>query len=189
MSQTWTISVDSRVFGPYSAEQMQIFRDQGRLAAHSLIARAGEKQFHPAGEDAELASLFPASPESPVHSLPAQVPQSPARQPQKFGNEATSDERTRYVIIADMKSASIAGLEDEILKLGSACRVMPQAWIVSSEISINALRTGLMQKLGKLDNLLIVDATHDKAAWFNFGIDVETKLRNLWARNDQRKAS
>jgi len=189
MSQTWTISVDSRVFGPYGAEQMRIFRDQGRLAAHSLIARKGENQFRPAGEDADLASLFSSSPEAAVQGLPAQAPQSPARQPQKFGYESSPDARNRYVIIADMKSASIAGLEDEILKLGPACRVMSQAWIVASEISINTLRTGLMQKLGKLDNLLIVDATNDKAAWFNFGIETETKLRNLWSRNDQRKVS
>jgi hypothetical protein len=180
MSQTWTISADGRVFGPYSAEQMQNFRDQGRLAAHSLIARAGETQFRPACEDSELAPLF---------SAPQEAPQNQVRPPARFGQEPMTGEPNRYVIIADMKSASIAGLEDEIFKLGPACRVMAQAWVVASEISINAMRTGLMQKLGKLDNLLIVDTTHDKAAWFNFGIDTEAKLRSLWARGDQRKAS
>lgn len=180
MSQAWTISADSRVFGPYSAEQMQIFRDQGRLAAHSMIARAGEQQFHPAGQDPDLASLFAPT---------AEAPQPQARSSAKPGQDTSSQERNRYIIIADMKSGSIAGLEDEIFRLGPTCRIMSQAWILASEIPINVVRTGLVQKLGKLDNLLIVDTTNDKAAWFNFSIDMEAKLRSLWARNEQRKAS
>ncbi len=47
-----------RVYGPYSLEQMQAFHAENRLADHSMVARIGEEQFHPAGEDAELAPLF-----------------------------------------------------------------------------------------------------------------------------------
>ena len=62
MAETWTISVGGRVYGPYTLEQMQAFHAENRLADHSLVARAGEEQFHPAGEDPELASLFHADP-------------------------------------------------------------------------------------------------------------------------------
>ena len=43
------------------------------LADHSLVARAGEEQFHPAGEDPELASLF-----QPVSLREAAVETAPA---------------------------------------------------------------------------------------------------------------
>jgi GYF domain 2 len=193
MSETWTISVDGRIYGPYTAEQMQAFQSEGRLAVHSLVARAGEEQFHPAGEDAVLGTLFPAQPhnevqvQSPAPQLqPAEPAPSPsgAGGPHKFGGGDTGStgERNRYVIISDMKSGSITGLEEEIFNLGPAHRFMPQAWILSSEVSLSSIRAGLVQKLGKLDTLFIVDAAHDKAAWFNFGPEADIKVRRLWSR-------
>lgn len=185
MSQTWTINAGSRVYGPYSAEQMQIFRDQGRLAAHSLVARTGTENFRAAGEDAELAHLFCAQDDAPAAEKAIPVR---AEHPLKFGRETEiTGDSNRYVIVADMKSGSIAGVDDEIAKLGPACRITPQAWVLNSEISLNTLRAALTQKLGKLDNLFIVDVSHDKAAWFNFGPEMETRLRGLWVRHDQRR--
>ena len=200
MAESWTISVDGRVYGPYTADQMQAFQAEGRLAVHSLVARAGEDQFRPASEDPELGALFPAQPhnESQVQtpapqlqpSVPAAAEPSTAA-PHKFGNAETpaTGDRNRYVIISDMKSGSITGLEEEIFNLGPAHRFMPQAWILTSDVSLSAIRAGLIQKLGKLDTLFIVDAAHDKAAWFNFGPEADIKVRRMWSRSDApRKA-
>ena len=35
---------------------------------------------------------------------------------------------------------------------------MPQAWVLSSEVGINTIRHALVQKLGKIDTLFIVEA-------------------------------
>jgi hypothetical protein len=176
-SESWTISVGGRVYGPYSIEQMRGFHAEGRLADHSLVARAGEDQFHAASEDAALAPLF--QPQAPA---PVAQPEAPSA-PHKFGADAdTTGERTHYVIIADMKSRSITGLEEEIFNLGPAHRFMPQAWVLSSEVSINTIRHALVQKLGKIDTLFIVDAAHDKAAWFNFGPENDARVRRMWTR-------
>ena len=37
----------------------------------------------------------------------------------------------------------------------------------------------------------IVDAAHDKAAWFNFGPEADTRVRRMWSRTPEgaRKAS
>jgi hypothetical protein len=180
MSESWTISVGGRVYGPYSLEQMRAFHVEGRLADHSLVARAGEDQFHGANEDPALAVFF----------QPAAAPAAPAPQPEplavphKFGADAeqSSGERAHYVIIADMKSRSITGLEEEIFNLGPAHRFMPQAWVLSSEVGINSIRHALVQKLGKIDTLFIVDAAHDKAAWFNFGPENDARVRRMWTR-------
>jgi hypothetical protein len=179
MAESWTISVGGRVYGPYSLEQMQGFHAENRLADHSLVARAGEEQFHPASEDAELALLFqPVPAEEPVLAEPVE----PA-QPHRFGNrEAEIGLPAHFVIVADMKSRSITGLEEEIFTLGSAHRFGPQAWVLSSEASINTIRNALMQKLGKVDTLFIVDAAHDKAAWFNFGPETDSRIRKMWSR-------
>ncbi len=183
MSESWTISVGGRVYGPYSIEQMRGFHAEGRLADHSLVARAGDEQFRAAGEDPALAAFFQPAAQSaaPAAAAPAQ-PETPAG-PHRFGAETEpSGERTHYVIIADMKSRSITGLEEEIFNLGPAHRFMPQAWVLSSEVGINTIRHALVQKLGKIDTLFIVDAAHDKAAWFNFGPENDARVRRMWSR-------
>jgi hypothetical protein len=180
MTQTWTLSVGGRVYGPYSFEQMQAFHAEKRLAGHSLIARSGEEQFYPASEFPELASLFQIAADTQAGPVSEAIPSN------RFGlrseTEIGSGSPGHFVIVADMKSRSTTGLDEEIFSLGPAHRFGPQVWVLSSEASINSIRTALVQKLGKLDALFIADATHDKAAWFNFGPETDSRLRKMWSR-------
>jgi len=183
MAESWTISVGGRVYGPYSLEQMQGFHAENRLADHSMVARAGEEQFHPASEDTALALLFqPASETVAAEPAAAEPVASEPAQPHRFGARAENDGPAHFVIVADMKSRSITGLEEEIFSLGQAHRFGPQSWVLSSEATINTIRNALVQKLGKIDTLFIVDAVHDKAAWFNFGPETDTRIRKMWSR-------
>lgn len=177
MSEFWTISVGGRVYGPYSAEQMRSFAAEGRLAPNSLVAHHGDQNFRNANEEPELAKFFAAE-KSAADAMEEQTP--------AFGRhgEVEQGQFAHITIIADMKSRSVTGLEEEIYNLGPAYTIMPQAWIVRTDIPINVIRNMLQQKLGKLDVLFIVDATHDKASWFNFGPESETKMRRIWQKNE-----
>jgi hypothetical protein len=175
MPDTWIISTADRTYGPYTIVQMKAFVQEGRLAPHSPTAHTGETEFHPASEDPVLSTLF----QSPASSANTETPAP------RFGrrdNETAAGELTHYLIMADMKSRSIMGLEEEIFNLGPAYAVLPQVWLLTTDMNINMLRTALVQKLGKLDMLFVVDATHDKAAWFNFGPQADTRIRRMWAR-------
>jgi len=185
MTDSWTMSVGGRVYGPYSLEQMQSFHAEKRLASHSLIARQGQEQFYPAGEDPQLAALFQAVAE--VADQP-RSDQPKSDQPKSFGMRFDSDSSTlgHFVIVADMKARSITALEEEIFALGMAQRFGEQAWVLSSEASINVIRNALVQKLGKTDTLFIIDAAHDKAAWFNFGPEADTRIRMIWSRTGEQ---
>ena len=66
--------------------------------------------------------------------------------------------------------------------MGSAYSLLPQVWLLMSEMSVNSIRNLLTPKLGKLDALFVLDATHDKAAWFNFGPEADTRIRKLWSK-------
>lgn len=182
MSGPWNISVNGQSYGPYTAAQMRGFVAEGRLAAHSLVARTGAEKFTAASQDEELAPLFRAAqPTRPVFfTADGDVSQ------QNFGKreEEETSERCHYIIVADMKSRSIAGLEEEIFALGQAQPILPQAWILSSETPINVVRNTLVKRLGKLDTIFVVDATHDKAAWFNFGPETDTRIRRIWQKLD-----
>ena len=194
MTETWTISAGGRSYGPYSAEQMSGFAAEGRLAPHSLIARSGEEIYQPASEDPEISQLFrpiQAAQEQIAQSMGAEQapaePISPSEDtgPQRFGRsdqECSSGERSHFIIVADMKSRSVTGLEEEIFNLGPAYPIVPQAWVLASEMSINEVRNQLIQKVGKLDMLFVVDATHNKAAWFNFGPESDSRIRRIWQK-------
>jgi hypothetical protein len=195
MPGPWIINVGGRAYGPYSAEQMRAFASEGRLIAMSQIARAGETEFRNALDDPDLAPLFvPAK--SPITALAEPLRPRESERPSAFGklNDGPKDEPdsgsgpSHIIVIADMKSRSIDGLEEEILKLGTACPVLPQVWILSTEASVNAVRNLLIQQLGKLDVLLVIDASRDKAAWFNFGPEMDARIRRMWSRTVDAKA-
>jgi hypothetical protein len=179
MSGSWTVNVAGRSYGPYSAAQMQAFAAEGRLAPHSLVQRVGEQKFRTASEDPELSALF--EPQKVSFASPSPHPDAAAS---SFGKQERDDgdEPSHFVIIADMKSGSVAGLEEEIFNLGPAFAVVPQVWILSSKASINGVRNTLIRKLGKIDILFVVDATHNKAAWFNFGPEAEARIRRIWTK-------
>ena len=192
MSDTWTISVAGRAYGPYSEAQMQGFAGEGRLAPGSLVARDGDNQYRAAAEDPVLAAIFrPAA--APAPARPAQFFTAEGNEDlQPFGrhdDEAQPGQRTHFIIVADMKSRSISGLEEEIFNLGPAVPLMPQAWLLSSDMAINAIRQTLVQKLGKLDMLFIADASHDKAAWFNFGPESDSRISRIWQKTPDPAAS
>ncbi len=185
MSLTWTIKANDRSYGPYTLEQMRVYASEGRLAPHSLVARGTDTNHKPAAEDAELAALFrPAQPQTPrpiFFTADGDIGQ--ARQ------ESESTPYSRFVIMAEMKSRSIAGLEEEIFKCGQATAVMPQAWLLSSEMTLNALRNRLIQKLGRIDMLFIVDCTRNKAAWFNYGPEADSRIRRVWQKALEQQAA
>ena len=184
MSDYWIVSVSDRAYGPYTTEQMVGFATEGRLAASSLIARAGETAFRFAGEEGEFSALFQPSKNARVAREDLVPEHSPTDSP-KFGrsdSDGRPGERARFVIITDMKSRSIQGVEEAIYKMGSAYSILPQVWLLISDLSVNAIRNLLTPQLGKLDALFVLDSTHDKAAWFNFGPEADTRIRKLWSK-------
>src|SRR5580692_8268953 len=106
MSESWTVSVAGRNYGPYSAAQMQAFAAEGRLAPHSLVSRTGDAKLRAASEDPELAQLFePATPAAIAPVPRADVPTSSfGRQDQE---SAKPGERSHFIIVSDMKSRSV----------------------------------------------------------------------------------
>jgi len=180
MTGSWIISVASQTYGPYDSRQMASFAAEGRLAPQSLVAHAGETDFRRAGDEPELSGIFsppqPARDTAMVQSLRPEGSGSFGRGEEPSRNGETS----HFVVIADMKSGSIAKLEEAIATFGPAYAILPQAWLLVSEDSINAVRNLLVQQLGKLDVLFVVDAGNDKAAWYNFGPEADARIRKLW---------
>jgi hypothetical protein len=181
------VSVEGRAYGPYTDAQMAAFAAEGRLAPQSLIARSGEQTFRPAGEEAALAGCFGRAPADAPRTS-----QTFSRSGAVFGRikeEAkSSGEPGHIVIIADAKARAVTGLQDEIFKLGTACSLLPQIWLLQTDKSVNEVRNVLVQQLSTVDVLFVVDATNNKAAWFNFSPEAEARIRRVWSGEPHRAA-
>lgn len=186
MPSTWTIKANDKSYGPYTLEQMRTFAGEGRLASHSFVARDGEMTYGPAGDDLVLAGLFRPQAQAPVQRPVFFTAEGDIGRTRE---EPQTSPISRFIIIADMKSRSIAGVEEEIHRLGHATALMPQAWLLTSELTLNALRNNLIQRLGRIDMLFIVDASHNKAAWFNFGPEADSRIRRIWQLAHETQAA
>lgn len=199
--EAWIISVSGQAYGPYSTAQMEAFAVEGRLAPHSLVAQPGDKQFRAAGDEPALSAFFKPSefapqPATTISATVGNVPSTAQAKSQeaaagKFGRQADENrdgELTRFIVMTDLKSGSITGIEEELFRLGPCCTVFPQVWVVQSELTASGIKNLLIQKLGKLDTLFVVDATHDKAAWFNFSPESETRIRRIWSKTPEPAA-
>jgi hypothetical protein len=187
MSDNWHIKVGGRSYGPYNLQQMRGFAMDGRLAAHSQVARLESDEPRAAKDDELLAQLFESSKKAePIPSATGRFFTAKRMEDDEanaFGRgseDARSGERGRFLVIADMKSRSISGLEEEIHNLGPAYAIFPQIWLLVSDKSINAIRNALVQRLGKVDTLFVIDATRNKATWFNFGLEADARIRHIW---------
>ena len=189
MSASWMVNVGGRAYGPYTDAQMAAFAAEGRLAPHSLIRTFQRSPIPPRRRGADTRWLLCARAERAASATPAA--RSETKPSGTFGRSKDesqkSGEPSHVVIIADMKSRSIVGLEEEIHRLGPACPLLPQIWLLADDQSVNAVRNHLVQQLGKLDMLFVVDATNNKAAWFNFGPEAEARIRRIWSKDEPSK--
>ncbi len=193
MPSTWTIKANERCFGPYTLEQMRIFATEGRLAPHSLVAPGPNDRFAPAHEIEALAALFrpaaPVQPTPPAQPRPVFFTAEGDIGTTYAGRETEATLQSRFIVVAEMKSRSITGLEQEIQRCGQSIQLMPQAWLLISDMTINALRNQLIQRLGRIDMLFIVDATHNKAAWFNYGPENDARIRRIWQEAQRQQVA
>lgn len=188
MSQSWLVTVEGQAYGPYPYEQMQAFVSEGRVVAHSLVAAPNDAVPRRASEDPVLAPLFrPATPRAAAITEKL-VPAEPSAE-QKFGRSEGEGDLANFIIITDVKSRSINDLEEEIFNLGQTCPIMPQVWILKTAYGVNAVRSALMRHLGTLDTMFIVDTTHDKAAWCNFGPEPDSRIRRVWNKSASERKS
>jgi len=156
---------------------------EGRLAPQSLVAREGTGDWHEAHDEPEFSSLFASSSPAPAAksaaATPAELTVNGTAAPVM---EAAAPQRAQIAIFLDLKSRVSNNFEQTIMAMGPAYKILPNVWIVSTPDTANAVRNRLVQELGKLDSLFVIDATRGKSAWFNFGPEADAKIRRVWQK-------
>jgi hypothetical protein len=184
MIGAWTLNIGGKIYGPYSSDRMRAFIGEGRITERSLLAREGTGDWHEAREEPEFADLFPNTHTS--QPAPALTDTQQVRALHAFGaagaESGGASRQAQFAIIVDLKSKTPGNLEQAITSLGTAHQLLPNVWIMSTDLTVNAVRNRLVQELGKLDSLFVLDATRGKAAWFNFGPEADVRIRRVWQK-------
>jgi hypothetical protein len=200
----WYVRVGNEAYGPYTSDQMRAYIAEGRVMANSLVAAEGSTEWRLVTHDPVLSSYLvqvqPAASTQQV-PVPAAVHQAkfagpaPQAAPQPtVGRVAQAQahvepETSNFIILFEVKSRSIARIEQAIMNLGPACKIAGNVWIVSTSDTIATVRNTLFEHFGRADALFIADATRGKAAWFNFGPEAEARIRRVWQRPGPTGAS
>ena len=204
MSDAWTVQVSGQNYGPYPLERMQAFIAEGRIVAKSMVAYGTDLNFHFAGDDLVLGRLLNPAPEPVAGPQPepetgseiAAEPEPLAKPASRridpmlktFGNLDDAVEPSHVLIMTDMRSRATNDLEEAICSLGPAYPIMPQVWLVTTTESVYAIRKMLSQHIGSVDPLFVIDTTHDKASWHNFGPEPDARIHRVWGKDaSQRK--
>ncbi len=164
LAETWFVKVRSDIFGPYPRERIRGFIAEGRVRARTLVAAHPADRFAPAEEFPELADML--APEMPVRRTPPE----PRR---AQGPLAT------FFIVADVEKDTLDMVEDLLNTMGPCTYAAHGVWMVRAATTAELIRNTLTKVLTAEDTLIIVDATRDRAAWFNIGQDRDAALRAL----------
>ncbi|MCC5981482.1 MAG: DUF4339 domain-containing protein [Oceanicaulis sp.] len=166
IAMSWFVKVDGRVYGPYTGAQMRAFVGEGRIAAHSLVSQSRDEGW----DKAEAVSQF-------------KLWLDEARRSPGTRKPVSSDTRTaNFVIIATLGEDSLAGFEAALKDFGDAEPVAPGVWLLRAPSTAATLRNELSHLLARDDRLIVIDASRDRTAWFNFGRDTDQRIRELWGR-------
>jgi hypothetical protein len=181
MTGTWIIKVDDRIYGPFPSERMRSFAIEGRLAPNSLIAPDGSADWREAREEPAFREIFT----SPREGVPEAPPRPSSRASDSPATALPNADPPKghvaqFAIVFDMKTHTSERVEQAILALGPAHRLLPNVWIVATDQTIKAVRNRLLPELGKSDSLFVVDASRGKASWFNFGPEADVRIRRIW---------
>lgn len=166
IAMSWFVKVEGRVYGPYTPQQMRAFVTEGRIAAHSQVSAERDGEWSQASEISEFSEWLGASEERPKPEKRV----TPGARPANF------------VIIAELQPDIAAEFKTALSAYGDIEPITANTWLLRGPTTSAVLRNELSHILGRDDKLLIIDASHDRAAWFNLGREADQNIRELWSR-------
>lgn len=158
----WRILIGETAYGPYTLGQLQGFIGEGRIALQTKISSGDGKAF-------AAAETYPAL-------------QPALREKWKRSEPVKSSEDTshNYLVVARFTVEGDRSVVQALNNLGTFGEAMPGVFILRSKQRLAAVQKALRTHLGTHDQLLVVDATTNRLAWFNLGPEADVHLKTTW---------
>ena len=165
---SWFVKVEGRVYGPYTPAQMQSFVAEGRIAAHSQVSDQREGEWQAASELDDFKAWM------------GQPQDNEGNAPEK---RVTPGARTaNFVIVTEIHSENGPEFQNALSAYGELEVITSGVWLLRGPTTASVLRNELSHVLDRDDKLMIVDASRDRAAWFNLGREADQNIRTLWGQ-------
>ncbi|WP_421787123.1 DUF4339 domain-containing protein [Hyphobacterium sp.] len=159
--RTWFVKVDGRVYGPYTSPQMRGYITEGRVADYTLVSVERDTEWKPAGDVEILRSWIDENREVAMAA-------------------AVTEDAANLLVVTEVKSGVSEAVESVLGRYGETAEIVPGVWMVRARTTASALRNDLSHLLDREDKLMVVDASRDRSAWFNFATDIDAQVRELW---------
>lgn len=162
----WRVRIADREYGPYPRTRLIDFLKEGRVQAGTLIACGTDREFYRADNHPNLRWDF----------------KGPKKR--KFGDPRLDAGETEvpvcnYFIAARMLSDNDR-FEQVLGEAGKMTRAASDMWVLRSRQSIQQLRNQLTTAVKPHEHFIIVNASKDRLAWYNIGIENDIAVRGVW---------
>lgn len=153
----WWVEVRGKPYGPYTMTQLSQFVSEGRVRP---ATRVSDKSDGGWVEARRVMGLFaPTRAEAANDSI-----------------AAAANVFVHAQIHSGAQYAFLAALES----MGSLCELSPGLWLVRTRYSAGVIRNTLSQTLRHGDRFVVIDASHDRLAWFNLGPEIDVRVSTIW---------
>lgn len=169
-SVKWRIKIADKEYGPYPRSRLLEFLKEGRVLAATLLACGNDQQFHRADCHPNLRWDFRA-------------PRKP-----RFG-EPRPDAGEIEVPVSNFFLAARLLADNEkfervLRESGKLTRCAGDMWVLRSKQTIQQLRTQLAATMRPHEHFVIVNASKDRVAWYNLGLEGDVAIRSVWDSDD-----
>jgi hypothetical protein len=162
----WRIKIADKEYGPYPRSRLIDFLKEGRVQAGTFIACGADIDFHRADHHPNLRWDF----------------KGPKKR--KFGEPRLDAGETEVPVSNYFVAARLLAGNDRFERVlresGKMTRAAGDMWVLRSRQTVQQLRNQLTLAMKPHEHFIIVNASKDRLAWYNIGVEADIAVRGVW---------
>jgi hypothetical protein len=166
----WRVKINDKEYGPYPRSRLIDFLKEGRVTASTFLCCGNDTDFHRADHHPNLRWDFKAP------------------KKRKFGDPRLDAGETEVPVcnyfIAARLLAGNDRFERVLREAGKMTRAAGDMWVLRSRLTVQQLRNQLTMIMRPHEHFFIINASKDRLAWFNIGVENDVNVRDVWDSDD-----
>ena len=162
----WRVKVGDAEYGPYPRSRLIDFLKEGRVTASTFLCCGNDTDFHRADHHPNLRWDFKAP------------------RKRKFGEPKLDAGETEVPVCNYFIAARLMAGNDRFERVlrdaGKMKLCAGDMWVLRSKQTVQQLRNQLALVMKPNELFFIVNASKDRLAWFNIGVEPDISVRGVW---------
>ncbi len=166
----WRIKIGDKEYGPYPRSRLIDFLKEGRVTAATFLCCGTDADYHRADHHPNLRWDFKAP------------------RKRKFGDPKLDAGETEVPVCNYFIAARLLSGNDRFERVlrdaGKMTRAAGDMWVLRSKQTVQQLRNQLTLAMKPHESFVIVNASKDRLAWYNIGVEADISVRGVWDSDD-----